>query len=292
MSADEQFDAFKRRVRQGVEQTLDQYFSEYPPTRVTEAAKYAVLGGGHRWRAMAVIAAGLIFRRNAFHICTPAACGLELAHAASLVLDDAPSMDDALVRRGKPCAHLVFPPWAVDMVPAFLVNMAYEVSLRHSAASHARRVKAAIVLAEAGACMARGQEIDLAELSEDHSEADLLRRYRLKSGALYAAAMQVGAILCGASDDEAESLHACGMDLGLSYQFLDDIADVVAGVTEVGKASGMDADKCTAVDVFGVGGARRRAESFEQRALSRVDQHGPGADMLRSLVRHASWAAT
>jgi geranylgeranyl pyrophosphate synthase len=292
MSPEDSFDAFKGQVREGVENALARYFSEYPDTQVTQAARYAVLDGGHRWRAIATIAAGLIFDGDAFEICMPAACGVELAHAASLVLDDAPSMDDALVRRGRPCTHLAFPSWAADMAPAFMVNMAYDIILRNPRASDERRVKTAVEFGRAGVHMAHGQEIDVAEPSEDHNEEALLRRYRLKSGSLYAAAMRVGAILAGASDDEADSLYACGMDLGLSYQFLDDIADVVAGVDEVGKESGMDAGKCTATDLFGVDGARSRADELEQEALSRIEQYGPEADLLRSLVSHASWAAT
>ncbi len=292
MRPEDSFDAFKGQVREGVENALVEYFSEYPDTQVTQAAGYAVLGGGHRWRAIAVIAAGRVFDGDAFEIAMPAACGVELAHAASMVLDDSPSMDNARVRRGKPCTHLAFPSWAADMAPAFMVNMAYDIILRNPRASDGRRVKTAVEFGRAAVHMAHGQEIDIAEPSDDHNEADLLRRYRLKTGALYAVAMQVGAILCGASDDDDESLHACGMALGLSCQYLDDIADVVAGVDEVGKESGMDAGKCTATDLFGVDGARSRADELEQEALSRIEQYGPEADLLRSLVGLASWAAT
>jgi geranylgeranyl pyrophosphate synthase len=69
-------------------------------------------------------------RRNcAAPLILPAACGVELAHGASLVLDDLPSMDDAAIRRGKPCTHHAFPAWAADMTPVFLVTLAYRISL-------------------------------------------------------------------------------------------------------------------------------------------------------------------
>jgi geranylgeranyl pyrophosphate synthase len=73
------------------------------------------LGGGHCWRALVAVAAGKIFRDDAFKRVLPAACGVELSQAASLVLDDLPSMNDACVRRGKPCTHRAFPAWAADM---------------------------------------------------------------------------------------------------------------------------------------------------------------------------------
>jgi len=96
------FDATKADVRRAVEDFLTQLFAKAPDTDVARAAGYAALGGGHRWRALVAVAAGKIFRDDALQRVMPAACGVELAHAASLVLDDLPSMDDAAIRRGKP----------------------------------------------------------------------------------------------------------------------------------------------------------------------------------------------
>lgn len=90
-----EFMAKKQRVRESVEDFLKQKFAEYPSTEVCRAAQYAVLGGGHRWRALVAVAAGEIFAANALEIGLPGAGGAELAHAASLVLDDLPSMDNA-----------------------------------------------------------------------------------------------------------------------------------------------------------------------------------------------------
>ena len=108
------FDTAKADVRGAVEDFLQRVFADVPATEVANAARYAVLGGGHRWRALVAVAAGRIFRDDAMHLVLPAACGVELAHAASLVLDDLPSMDDACLRRGKPCTHRAFPRWAAD----------------------------------------------------------------------------------------------------------------------------------------------------------------------------------
>lgn len=288
MNKTSNFDAFKRRIRVAVEENLARVFSKYSDTEISRAAKYAVMGGGHRWRPILGVAAGKIFHHDAFHVCMPGACGVELVHAASLLLDDLPSMDNAQVRHGKPCTHLVFPRWAVDMAPAFLVKMAYAISLDNPMASYERRVTAALEVSQAALDMDEGQEIDLTQPIGDDDH--LLRCYRLKTGALYAAAAKADAILCGANEDEALLLYECGMNLGLSYQFLDDIADVVAGVEETGKHSGMDAGKRTAVDLFGIGGAKDWASRFKQEVLSKLKQFGPGADTLRSLVRDESWA--
>jgi polyprenyl synthetase len=64
----------------------------------------------------------------------------------------------------------------------------------------------------------------------------------------------------------SDSLQMAGINLGYAYQFLDDVADVVAGVAEVGKERGKDAGKCTAIDLFGVEGAMRKASEFKAKA--------------------------
>ncbi len=283
------FDEKKQQVRAAVEAFLSQAFARYPETEVCQAAKYAVLGGGHRWRSIVAVAAGEIFREDALEIVLPGACGGELAHAASLVLDDLPSMDGADIRRGKACAHHVFPDWAVDMTPVFLVTMAYEVSLANPKVSEERRLRAAIVLSRAGLQMITGQVKDI---RQDHSSDPWLRLvdlYMLKSGALYAASGKGGAILCGAEDSQANKISEACMNLGLSYQFMDDIADVTAEVDEVGKRSGMDANKFTAVDLLGVDGAHRKSQEFQEKGLAILEGFGSKADWLRNLICEASW---
>jgi geranylgeranyl pyrophosphate synthase len=289
-TAADDFSAAKQEVRGAVEAYLRAAFAKYPDTDVAKAAQYAVLGGGHRWRAIVAVAAGQIFSDDALNIGLPGACGVELAHAASLVLDDLPSMDNARVRRGKPCTHLVFPSWAVDMTPVFLITMAYQVSLENPRATEACRVNAALLLSAAGLRMITGQTRDiLQEYSSGSADRRLLECYELKSAALYGAAARAGAILCGATEREAEAIQTAGVNLGISYQLLDDVADVVAGVNEVGKHSGMDAGKWTAIDWLGVDGARQKSHEFQSRGLAALEQFGPRADWLRTLVCEASY---
>jgi geranylgeranyl pyrophosphate synthase len=205
------------------------------------------------------------------------------------VLDDLPSMDDAQTRRGKPCAHLVFPRWACDMLPAYLVNLAYAVTLRNDRVEAERRIVSALALAHAGLSMCRGQESDITQAAR--GSADIEACYLHKSAALYAAAAEVGARLAGADPASAERLHACGLDLGMSYQFQDDIADVEAKETDIGKTVRRDVGKRTAVSLFGLEETRRRAGRFLESALARIEGLGPEADSLRSLIRQASWAS-
>lgn len=287
----ESFAEFQQQVRDQVENYLARTCSSLADTEVSRAAKYVVLGGGNRWRAQLAIAAGRIFSADALDLALPGACSVELAHAASLVLDDLPSMDNAELRRGKQCVHLVFSRWVVDMLPTFLVTLAYQIGLDHPRVSHDRRVAAVLELGLTGLRMVEGQEWDLTQPQEGHAESRLLECYRRKSGALYSSAAKAGAILCGASAADADLLGEFGMSLGLSYQFLDDVADQTLNVEELGKRPGMDVRKLTAVAQFGVDGAKQRARQFKEEALEEIARFGPSADMLRGLVIRAGLAS-
>ena len=174
-----------------------------------------------------------------------------------------------------------------------MVTLAYQISLDNPFVPASARIEAALALSRAGLSMIRGQVHDMRQdLDVETAEEDrLLRCYLLKSAALYGAATKMGGILTGASEGDAAKLEAAGVDLGFSYQFLDDVADVVAGVAEVGKEQGMDAGKLTAVDLFGVDGAKLKSREFQDRSLAQLEGFGAEADWLRTLVCQASWKA-
>jgi len=283
------FTVVKTRIQGGVEDYLAKVFSNCPTTEVARILGYVTLNGGHRWRPMVVIASGQIFDDAAETMVMPAACGAEIVHAATMLLDDLPSMDNARMRRGKPCAHLVFPAWAVDMAAAFLVNMAYAVILDNPLVSSERRVAAALELGRTALSLNEGQEKDVTQPPEHEEWSNVLNCYRLKTGSLYEASAKIGGILCGAGPEELAALGRCGMKIGLSVQCYDDVLDVVAGTEEVGKHPGNDAGKQTCVDFFGAKGAKDLGDRFVEEALSELEQFSSRAELLRVLVRQITW---
>ena len=266
-------------TRGRVEQALEEAFAALPPTETARAARYATLGGGHRWRGLLAVAAGTVFSPEGPARALPLAAAVEMMHAASLVLDDLPAMDDAAVRRGRACVHLVFPDWVVALLPAFLVNLAYHVAAGASAAPADCRLRALRALGEMGARLAHGQELDLALARKAATAAELLDCYEKKSGALFAAALAGGALLCGAGDAEAGALAAAGRKLGQAYQILDDLAD---GPEETGAHNAVR--RSTAHTLFGPVEARVRAEALLAEAARALDRFGPAAGPLRDLL--------
>lgn len=266
-------------MRRRIELALDTAFTARPQTEVLRAARYVTLGGGHRWRGLLAVAAGAIFRRDAETCVLPLAAALEMMHAASLVLDDLPSMDNAAMRRGKACVHLVFPEWVVDLLPAYLVNQAYGLAVSNAAVPAECRIRSLQLLAEMGAGLARGQERDLQLAVQRVSAADLLECYELKSGSLFAAALAGGALLCGAGEAEAAGLRSAGLKLGQAYQILDDLADGPEEDSEY-----RDAGRCTAWTLFGTEAARVRAQGLLDEVGQALDRFGAAAAPLRGVL--------
>jgi geranylgeranyl pyrophosphate synthase len=284
-------DGFKTQSRARIEAALTGLLDAQPPTRVLDVARYCALGGGHRWRGMVALAAGEIFRDDADLVCMPAACAVELAHAASMLLDDLPSMDDAELRRGKKCAHLVFEPWAVDMAAAYMVNLAYTSALGDPHSGHRERVEASLAFGRAAVEMVSGQQADLTQSGTAATdEQRMLSCYRQKSGHLYGAGAAAGALLCGASESDARRLESFGVNLGISYQIFDDVADLEGDVATLGKATGMDVGKLTAPAVLGLEAAKALGQRLQDEAYADLQAFGAKADLLRSLVHHITWA--
>lgn len=266
-------------LRHRIEAALAAALAALPQTETVRAARYAVQGGGHRWRGLLAVASGAIFRPDGEECALPLAAALELMQAASLVLDDLPSMDNALTRRGKPCVHLVFPARTVDMLPAFLVNLAYQRVAEIPQAAAECRLRTLALLGETGVRLAQGQELDLALFHAPVSESTLLECYALKSGSLFAAALAGGGLLCGAGADEAATLRAAGLLLGQAYQILDDIADGPEEDSEY-----QEAGRFTAFSLFGPAAARVRAERLLAEAAQLLARFGLAAGRLRGVL--------
>ncbi|NCA81479.1 MAG: hypothetical protein EOM72_01860 [Opitutae bacterium] len=271
--------AWSAETRGRIEQALEKAFAALPSTEVAQAARYAVQGGGHRWRGLLAVAAGRIFDPEADVHAVPLAAALEMMHAATLVLDDLPSMDNAALRRGKPCVHLVFPRSVVDLLAVFLVNLAYGVVADHPQVSEGCRVRVVALLGEMGSRLARGQELDLTLARAPVSEAALLECDALKSGSLFAAALAGGGLLCGAGPSDAAALREAGLKLGQAYQILDDVADGPEEDSEY-KAAG----RFTAYSLFGPEGARARAARLLEEVSRILDRFGPASARLRGVL--------
>jgi geranylgeranyl pyrophosphate synthase len=199
------------------------------PGRLREAMAYATLGAGKRLRPALVIAACEACG-GAADAALPAACAIEMLHAYTLVHDDLPSMDDDDVRRGRPTVHVAFGEAIAILAGDGLLTAAFGALGELGA----RAGDAAIVLAaRAGACeLLGGQAIDLSMPKDDHGTGagpaslhEVERLHRGKTGALFAASCELGAIAAGADAPVRTALARYGMCIGVAFQHADDRDD-------------------------------------------------------------------
>ena len=249
---------------------------------VSKSMVYTVGAPSKRVRPVLSLLAAELCGGNADRA-VPAAAVMELVHAASLILDDLPSMDDAPLRRGRKANHLEFGE-AVAILAAFgLLNLAYGTLAR--AYEPAISARLASILSDAIGLdgLIGGQAIDLLATDQQVSFETLERIHRGKTGALFSASATAGAIVSGASLDVVRSLAAYAKNLGLAFQIIDDLLDVEGDPIETGKAARADAKKTTFVSFSGIQGARQLALELCQTADQALEPFGRRADRLREL---------
>lgn len=237
-----------------------------------EAMRWAVLGGGKRFRAFLVCATGELYGADEA-ACRRVGAAVELLHAYSLVHDDLPAMDDAELRRGRPTVHRAFDEATAILAGDALQALAFEVLAREDwPASAEVRVELVRGLAEAAGSrgMCAGQAIDLIAERESLDLAETARLQQLKTGALVAFSVDAGALLGAAPQTERIPLRRFAQALGLAFQIRDDILDATSDVATLGKDVGRDADagKATFVSLLGLDGARAELLRLKQQAAT------------------------
>ena len=173
----------------------------------------------------------------------PTACALELIHTYSLVHDDLPAMDNDDFRRGVPTNHKVFGEAIAILAGDALLTLpsGWWPTTRAPPSLDALQAVVVDVADAAGhGGMVAGQVADL-EAEGRQVGADTLDYIHVhKTGALIRTSLRVGAMLCGATPEQVRALSVAGADLGLAFQIVDDILDVVASSEELGKTAGKD----------------------------------------------------
>ena len=288
-----------------VETLLESLLSETPaageilrPPRLVAAMRHGALAGGKRLRPfLTVETARLLGVPSAQALRAGAA--VELLHCYSLVHDDLPAMDDDDLRRGRPTVHKAYDEATAILAGDALLTLAFDV-LADPETHESGEIRVALVrcLARASGLggMVGGQMLDLAAEgrfeAQKHvlTEAEIRRLQAMKTGALLAASVEIGARLGGADAAALTALDAYGRALGATFQIADDILDVEADAAQMGKATAKDEDKgkATLIGVLGLDGAKRERDRLSEAAVKALDGFGSAADALRAAARFAA----
>ena len=205
----------EKRTQQ-IEQILRRYLPQASGYQklIMEAMSYSMLSGGKRLRPMLMLETYHMF--GAHHtVIEPFLAAIEMIHTYSLVHDDLPAMDDDAYRRGRRTTHVVYGEAMGILAGDALLNYAFETATQAFSMGEdpARVAKAMQILAQKAGIygMLGGQVVDVQNEGHKQIDADTLDFiYRLKTGALIASAMMIGAVLAGATREEVEAVRYSG----------------------------------------------------------------------------------
>jgi geranylgeranyl diphosphate synthase, type II len=279
-----------RRIEAALDTACARAEARGSPTRLAAAMRHAVMPGGARIRPQLCLAVAAACGNHAPSLAEAAAVAIELMHCASLVHDDLPCFDNAALRRGQASVHHAWGERSAVLAGDALIVLAFEslglAVATPEAAHEAARLPALMMVLSRSVGMPSG--IVAGQALEDEPWLSLPDYHAAKTGTLFAAATEMGA-LAGLAHSDAASAHAwrnLGDRLGEAYQVADDIRDATGDAADLGKPTGRDRalGRPSAVAEWGLCGALQRFERLIQAAQDAVPA-GPGTRALQGLVR-------
>jgi len=263
---------------------------DFIDSKLVEAMRYSALSDGKRIRPFLAIASAQIFGISPLESLN-AATAIEFIHVYSLIHDDLPAMDNDDIRRGIPTCHKQFSEATAILAGDALLTYAFEILAAPETAKEAStRCELIKVVAQSAGFkgMAGGQMIDLENANQKITKEELAKLHRLKTGELFMASAEIGAILGHARINERHALRYFAHDLGLAFQIKDDILDH-AGV-EIGKVEideiihKKPQENASIVDVIGIEQSTKQLELLREQALGHLKIFGNKASLLADLV--------
>lgn len=283
----------EKRTQQ-IEQILRRYLPQASGYQklIMEAMSYSMLSGGKRLRPMLMLETYHMF--GAHHtVIEPFLAAIEMIHTYSLVHDDLPAMDDDAYRRGRRTTHVVYGEAMGILAGDALLNYAFETATQAFSMGEdpARVAKAMQILAQKAGIygMLGGQVVDVQNEGHKQIDADTLDFiYRLKTGALIASAMMIGAVLAGANEQEVSVLEQAAVRVGIAFQIQDDILDITGTAEQLGKPIGSDEknEKSTCVTLYGMQAAQEQVEKLTNEAVDFMESLPVKNEFLTGLLLH------
>ena len=254
---------------------------------IPELASHIIAAGGKRLRPMLTLASAKLCGYSGLrHV--PLAASVEFIHTATLLHDDV--VDGSALRRGNSTANVVWGNQASVLVGDFLFSRAFQLMVEDGSVEVLR------ILANASAVIAEGEVHQLITVSDmATTEETYLEVIAAKTGALFAAACRIGAVVADRPAAEADALERFGANLGIAFQLTDDALDYAAPGNDRGKNVGDDFrdGKITLPVVLAYQRGNESERAFWQRTLERMEQAPGDLEEAKSLLeRHGTIRAT
>ena len=271
--------------RTAVEDALKTCVPDGVPEPLRGAMRYSLLAGGKRLRPVMLLAAHEMiatYDAEALRF----AVALEMIHTYSLIHDDLPAMDNDTLRRGKPTNHVVYGEAVAILAGDALQSLAFETML---ASNHPKALQAMRVIARNAGVqgMIAGQTLDVTREGEAPTPELVSAIHEKKTACLLTAPVEAGLILAGADEAQCAAARVYGEKMGVAFQIIDDLLDVLGDTVALGKTAGKDAaeGKLTWPALYGIEKSRKDAEQLTEEACAALSIFGIKAEFLQTLAR-------
>ncbi len=292
MNSNQDFQSQMKQKVQRIEEILQEYLPKQKGYQrvIMEAMGYSLLAGGKRLRPMLMKETFRLYggTSKALH---PFMAAIEMIHTYSLVHDDLPAMDNDEYRRGRKTTHVVYGEDMGILAGDALLNYAFETAFKAFVTDPEDSLligRALTVLGEKAGIygMIGGQVIDVKETGHSVSKEVLDTIYKLKTSALIEAAMMIGAILGGASEEEVRKTEKIAEYVGTAFQIQDDILDVTSTNDVLGKPVHSDEknEKTTYVTLLGIKEAENEVARLSGEAVALLHQLSGENEYLEHLL--------
>ncbi len=244
---------------------------DIPPTTIHKAMRYSVFAGGKRIRPLLCLEAARACGADP-QVALNAACALETLHTYTLIHDDLPCMDNDDLRRGRPTSHKVFGEGIAVLAGDALLTEAFAMLAKVpvNARYDVKDYVAELAYRSGSINLVGGQVLDLEGEGRELTLDELRAIHLGKTSALITAAVRLGGMAAGCTQEQLDALTSYGGDLGLAFQIIDDILDVTSSPDVLGKSIGKDAKERKATYPAIVGMDKARAEARELTASARA----------------------
>lgn len=257
------------------------------PSEIQEVIAYSVFAGGKRLRPAILLASCELFGGE-IKKALPYACAIEFIHTYSLIHDDLPALDNDDYRRGKLTSHKKFGEDIAILAGDALLSYAFEIMLDASVDMQGIWAMRYIASAAGIKGMVAGQWVDVKSNGEKIDFEKMQYIHLNKTAAMIIGAVKSGSVCGGASDEDISLMGEYAKEIGYTFQIVDDILDVIGDSAELGKNVGSDSlnNKTTYVTLFGLEGAKIKAEEHTKKAISLLNKFGEKASFFIELAEY------
>ena len=273
------------RIAKDAEAKFDEHLPPVKdrPCRLHEAMRYSMFAGGKRLRPGLAKATFDMFGGKGDKIWL-ATSALEMLHTFSLIHDDLPCVDNDDYRRGKLTSHKKFGEATAVMAGDALCIHAFEMMGKTGNAKAIELL--AHLLGTYGMIGGEMTDIECEGKTVDLEIVDYIHYH--KTAALIEASLLVGAMLAKASEKDMEIIRNYGRFIGLAFQIVDDILDIVSTTEELGKDAGSDIEKgkATYPSIVGLEKSRERARELYEESIKALDGLTCDTSILRSIAAY------